>query len=381
MNGNTLTQKQFSAMITTSLLSPLLRSLPRAAVESAGKAAWLSVFPAFFLLFAMMGLQGCLVRQLPPGKGYADLILKWMGPVAGRAVLILFWVWFLFYSGFVLRSGAERLVAAVYPESPQLPFLLVMTVLCLLVSLGSLRAAGRTAYLLRTFLLFALAMVLFFAAPNISRENLLPVPWNNAGGTFLGALPIAAIGGLMGCFPFLMGYVEPIDQPAKKSVSLILIYLAIAGLICLEVVGTFGAELTKQLAYPFFLMVRDISIFHITQRIEAVVVVLWFFADFILCAAMLRCAYECIRLVFSLPNPETEPLLSLKNGRWLMWFGAAFVVFCGSFVTNSALKLEEWSDLIIPCLGTVLIYVVLPILFFIGWARGKTEKVRRHGLF
>lgn len=379
MNGNTLTQKQFSAMITTSLLSPLLRSLPRAVVQTAGKAAWLSIIPAFFLLLAMMALQGCLVRQLPPGKGYADLILKWLGPVAGRAVLIVFWAWFIFYSGFVLRSGAERLVAAVYPESPPLPFLLVMTVLCLLVSLGSLRAAGRTAYLLRIFLLFALAMVLFFAAPNISRENLLPIPWNNTKGTLLGALPIAAIGGLIGCFPFLMGYVEPIDQPVRKSVSLVLICLAIAGLICLEVVGTFGAELTEKLAYPFFLMVRDISIFHITQRIEAVVVVLWIFADFILCAAMLRCAFECIRLVFSLPNPETEPLLSLKNGRWLMWIGAALVVFCGSYLTNSALKLEEWSDRIVPYLGAFLIYAVLPILFFIGWVRGKTANTKRHG--
>lgn len=367
-------------MILTSMLSPLLRSLPRAAVHSAGKAAWLCVLPAFFLLMAMLALHGCFIRQLRPGMGYADLILKWLGPAAGRLVLLLYWVWFLFYTGFILRSGAERLAAAVYPESAVFPFMLVIAALCLLAALGSLRAAGRCAVLLRSFLLIALSLILLFAAPNISRENLTPIPWLDYKGILLGSLPIAAIGGLAGSFPFLMRYVEPVKQPARKAVSLILTTLAIAGVLCIEVVGTFGPALTEKLTYPFFLMVRDISIFRITQRIEAVVVVLWIFADFILCSSMLRCAHECLRALLSLPDPEREPLFSLKGGRWLLWAETGLILLFGMLVTRTAFQLEKWGDFIIPLAGVLLMYAALLLFFFIGWIRGKTEPYEKgHG--
>lgn len=379
MKPNTITKKQFGAMILVSMLSPLLRSLPRAAVHFAGKGAWLSVLPAFLLLLVMLALQSCLLRRLPPGKGYADIFLDWLGPVAGRLALALYGLWFLFYAGFVLRSGTERLVAAVYPQSPLFPILLVMTTLCLLAALGTLRATGRAAVLLRTFLLAALGLVLLFAAPNISRENLTPIPWDNGTGILLGALPIAAIGGLMGSFPFLMGYVDRVEAPGRKAVFLILAVLFIAWLLCFEVVGTFGASLTETLSYPFFLMVRDISVFHITQRVEAVVIVLWIFADFILCTSMLRCAHECIRKLFSLPDPETEPVLSLKNGRWLLWLEAGLILLFSLLVTGSALNLELWSDHLIPLSGVLMMYAGLPIVFFVGRLRGKTGIAKGHG--
>lgn len=379
MTGKTMTQKHFAALITASMLSPLLRSLPRAVVKAADKDAWLCIFPAFLLLLFLYAIQGRLLRKVPPGKGYADLILHCLGPVAGRIILILYGIWFLFYSGFILRSGTERLVAAVYPERPILPFMIVMTTLCLVAALGTLRAAGRAAFLLRSFLLAALTLVFIFAAPNISRENLTPIFQADAAGILLGSFSIAAIGGLGGCFPFLLRYVEPFDHPVRKAVPLVLICLAVAGLLCFEIVGTFGAALTEKLAYPFFLMVRDISIFHVTQRIEAVVVVFWIFADFILCSSMLRCAHECIRTVFHLPDPETEPALSLKGGKWLIWIEAALIPVFGFLVTSSAFELEKWADGIVPLAGLFMFYALLPVIAVIGGLRDFVKAIKRHG--
>lgn len=374
MNGHKLTHKQFSALIVTSLLSPMLRSLPRAVVSTAGRGAWLSAAPAFLLLFVMLIFQSFLLRQLRPGEGYSDLLLRWLGPIFGRIVLLIYWAFFLFYAGFILRSGTERLVAAIYPESPLFPFMLIMLGLFLTVSLGTLRAVGRTAFLLQSFLLTALALVLIFAMPNISWENLTPIPRENAGGIFLGAFPLAFIGGLAGTFPFLMGYVETVDRPVQKSLPTVLAMLVLACILCLEVVGTFGAALTEKLGYPFFIMVRDISIFHITQRIEAVVVVLWMFTDFILCTSMLRCAYETIRTVFCLPDPETEPLFSPRLGRWVLWLEGAIVLAFGYFIARSAFELEVLADRIVPALGFCFIYIGMALAWCVGWIRGRLSK-------
>lgn len=372
MNEKKLTEKQFGALIITSLLSPLLRSLPRAVVHTAEQGAWLSVVPAFFVLMALAAFSGYLIRRLGPEEGYGQLLLRWLGPVGGRAVLCIYGLWFLVYAGFVLRSGADRLVSAVYPESPQLPFMAVTLGLCLILALGTLRATGRTAFLLKTVLLSALGLVLLFAAPNVSVENLLPVPWYNISGILIGSLPLLSIGGLAATFPFLMGYVEPISSPGRKGVHLALFHLFLALILCLEVVGTFGPALTEKLTYPFFLMVRDISVFRITQRIEAVVVVIWMLADFILCAAMLRCAFEVFRCIFSLPDPEQEPVFSLRGGRWILWLEAGAVLAAALWITNPSFRSAALSDVIIPLAGSFTIYILLPLCWFIGFLRGRT---------
>ena len=378
MKDTLLTQKQFAAMIVTSLLSPLLRSLPRATVSAAGRGAWLSVAPALGLLLAMLAFQAALLRQLRPGEGYAQLLLRWLGPIAGRIALFLYAAFFLFYTGFIFRSGSERLVAAIYPESPLFPFMLVMMGLCLLVSLGTVRALGRTAFFLRSFLLISLGLILLFAAPNLERGNLTPIPWEDLGGIALGALPIAAIGGLAGAFPFLMGYVEPVAQPGRRAVPTLLFLLALAGILSLEVIGTFGAALVQRLSYPFFLMVRDISVFHITQRIEALVVVLWMFADFILCVSMLRCAYEALRTALTLPEPDSEPLRSLRKGRWLLCAEAAAVLLCSRLIARSTFDLAVIADRVIPLAGFCFIYIGLALCWCVGRLRKKAA-LRRDG--
>ncbi len=374
MNHKLLTQKQFAALIFTSLLSPLLRSVPRAAVTIAGRGVWISMIPAFFILLALVLFLNVLIRRLRPGEGFADLFMRWLGPAGGRIILLLYGLWFLLYAGFVLRSGAARLVAAVYPDSPIFPFLAIMLTLCLLAALGTLRAAGRTAFLLQSFLLAALGLILLSAAPNITFKNLLPIPLDNISGILLGSLPFAAMGSLGACFPFLLSYVEPIEEPGRKAIPLVLGFVFIGIILCLEVVGTFGPGLTARLSFPFFLMVRDISVFRITQRIEAVVVVLWIFADFILCTAMLRSTFEILRTVFSLPNGEDGPIFSLRKGRWLLWAEAALVLAGGLFISRSSFETAALSDRIIPFIGAVYVYIGMPLCWFIGFLRGKTEK-------
>lgn len=373
MKDKYLTEKQFAALIFTSLLSPLLRSVPRASVETAGRGVWLSMVPALVLLLLLTAFLSALIRRLQPGEDFADLLLRWLGPVAGRIVLILYAVWFLLYAGFVLRSGTARLVTAVYPENPIFPFLFVLLGLCLLAALGTVRALGRTAFLLQSFLLAALGLILLSAAPNISPENLLPVPLENVSGILLGSLPFAAMGSMGACFLFLMRHVRPVAEPGKKAFPLSLGFFFIGTVLCLEVTGTFGPALTARLSFPFFLMVRDISVFRITQRIEAVVVVLWIFADFILCASMLRCAFSILQSVFSLPEPDDEKVFSFRNGRWLLWAEAALVLFCSYYISRSSFETAELSDRVIPYIGGCTIFIGLPLWWLIGFLRGKTK--------
>lgn len=374
MKDDHLTEKQFSAAVFTALLSPMMRVLPRGAAILAGKWATLSVLPAIPVLAALAFLMASLRRSMQPGEGAAQLILRVFGSVLGRLLLAGYAAWFLFYAGFILRSGAERLTATVYPHSDPAPFVAVMLALSLLAALGTLRAAGRTAAVLRAVMLAVLAAVFLLAVPNIEKENLVPLRMEDSRGVLAGALPIVTVGGAAGLFSFLRGYTPP---AGKDAVRLLLpplaLFAAAAGCLTLVTVGAFGAKLTARLSYPFFTMIRDLSLSGTAQRFEAAVIALWVFADFILCTLLLRCAHEALRAIFGFPQAEADggSLFRMGGGRWLLWAGAAAAGLCALKLPSAADEFRLWMERLVPLALDIAVYGGFPLLWLVGKLRKK----------
>lgn len=371
MKNKPATRKQFAAAIFTALLSPMMRVLPRAAVTPAGAGAWLSVIPALPALLLLSALMTDLRRAAGTGEGMANTILRFLGPVFGRMLLLLYAAWFLFYAGFILRRGAERLTAAVYQQSGADPFILALLALCLLTALGAFRAAARTAVLLQSILFFALGLVCLFSLPNLSAKNLLPLSLSDAPGIACGALPVVTVGGVAALFSFLNAYVEPEDRPVRFIARPLALFSVVAALICFETVGTFGAALTERLSYPFFTMIRDLSLFHKARRIEAVVIALWVFADYILCTLLLRCAHEALRTILGLPKSDGLPAFAMGSGRWLYPLEAAAVFLAGHFLAPSSSWFSLLSERIVPLVMNCFVFGGFGLIWLVGKLRKK----------
>lgn len=369
MQDRTVTRPQFAAAIFTALLSPLLRVLPRASVGLAGRAAWLCAVPAFFILLILTALMNSLRRRMSPGEGMADVVMRFFGPILGRVLLVLYGAWFLFYAGFILRSGAVRLTATVYQQTGADPFIVIMLALCLIAALGTLRAAARTAVLLRAILLIALGMVSVFALSNLSMKNLFPLRLSDAPGIVPGAWPILTVGGVAALFSFLNAYVDQTDTPVRWTLPPLTVFTVVSSLVCFISVGTFGAALTTRLSYPFFTMIREVSLFNLNQRIEAVVIALWVFADFILCALLLRCAHEAFRTVFRLPKPEDTSFFSLRSGRWLIWLEAPVVYACSHVISSSSDRYLFWSQTLVPLIMNLFVFGGFSLIWLVGRMR------------
>ena len=373
MRDDSVTDRQFAAAVFTAVLSPMLRVLPRAAAVSAGRWAWLTVPAALPLLLLLALLMGSLRRGLALGEGAAGLFLRAFGPVFGRVLLALYAGWILFYAGFILRSGAERLASAAYQHSGPEPFLLATLAAALFAALGTLRGAARTGVVFRAVLLAVLGAVLALSLPNIEAANLRPAGPVSAGGLADGARSVAAVGGTAALFSFLRGYTGPRGRDAARSLlPPLALFAAVAAALCLVPVGVFGAALTARLSYPFFTMVRDLSVLGVTQRFEAVVIALWVFADFLLCVLLLRCAHEALRAIFLLPSPEgNEALLSLRGGRWLLLFETAAAGACALALPAAAEDLRLWSERLVPLLMCLFVYGGFPLLWLVGKLRKK----------
>ncbi len=370
MGDDRVTPRQARAAAFTALLAPLIRVLPRGAAALAGRGAWLSVFAAAPALLALALLLRSLCRALAPGEGLAPLFLRVFGPVLGRALLVLYGGWSFLYAGFVLRGGAERLAAAAYPHSGPEPFILAMLALSLLASLGTVRGLARTGAVLRGLLLGVLLLMFLLALRDLDPENLFPLRDVRPRDVLLGALPAATVGGAAALFSFLAGYAEPSSRPGRDLASLLLCYLLTASALCLTTVGSFGAGLTTRLSYPFFTMLRDITLFGAAQRFEAAVIALWVFSDLLLCTLLLRCGNEAWRTVFALPVPEGDgPLRSLRRGRWLLWVGAALAGGCAALVSPSSEVFRLWTDRLAPLLMDLFVWGGLPLLWLVGRLR------------
>ena len=373
MNERTVTTKQFSAAAFAALLSPLMRILPRTTAEIAGRASWLCVVPAFLILMILGALMTSLRRQTPAGEGMADVVMRFFGPVFGRMLLLLYGVWFLVYAGFILRSGAVRLTAAVYRHSGAEPFVVIMLLLGLIASLGTMRAAVRTGGLFSVILLLALMLVCVFSLSNLSYKNLFPLRLTDAFPSLMGAWLVWTVGSVAALFSFLNAYETPPERPFRSFLLPLVLFCAVACVISIEALSTFGPALTAKLNYPFFTMIRDITLFGLSQRFEAVVIVLWVFADFILCTLLLRCAHEAFRTILRLQKPEDTAFFDFRRGRWILLMEAPVVYGFSLILHRSPDRFLFWSQTMIPLIMNLFVFGGFALIWIVGKARGRFQ--------
>lgn len=355
-----ISRRQLSMLLFVSALSPLIRQTPGMAVLDAGRAVWLSALLALLPLPLGGWMLGRLLRRRRPGEGLGGVILTVFGNGIGTAAVLLFTVWTVFYAGFVLRAGADRFVTAVYTGSPPWLFMAVMAALCVPACLGRLRTLARCAEIALGALLAVFALVFAFCVPGIDAANLVPLGENAFSDALRGVPRLLSTLTV----PLLLAFLSDRTEPGALTGSFDRVFLALGLLsaaLCVTVVGTFGAELTGEMHYPFFVMIRCIRIFRLLERIEALVVAQWVVTDFLLLGALLQAAAGNLTLCF--------PKLSRRRGA--VGLGAlALCILSGALCAPTAFSLRTLQAVLVP-IASAAAAGLLVLTFLVGLARKK----------
>ena len=120
------------------------------------------------------------------------------------------------------------------------------------------------------------------------------------------------------------------------------------------------------------MLVRTLVFFRTVERVEALVVMLWIFPDFLMAALFFWAGQYALRLLCGFhPDIKMHARLDFTEGRVLIWaFGAAAIIL-SLFLAPEPRQLERWSTVYIPCANLAFVFGYLPLLYIVG---KKTQK-------
>lgn len=361
-------RRQLFALGTMVLLVPALRHFVTASAKYAGRAAWLTPLIAALPMLLYLHFLSDFMDRRQEGENLPELMLRGLGPKLGRIALAVTAAWLLLYTGFVLRSAADRLIITIYPNSSPAAFVLPLGLVCLVAALGKPRSLVRCALLVKPLVLAALVIILALALSSAKLSNLLPLTVNDAlpaAVGSLGALNVLLVGSYTLCF--VEGLLPRSQGRARESTLWLLKMVVLLCLLAAAITGMFGAELTVRMNRPFFVMVRNLVFFRTVERVEALVAMLWLFPDFLLTSLLLWSGQHCLRLVFRFDSAQAgEKFLDMGEGRWLLFPCALVAILTGLFLGRSAQGLALWSSQIIPLMNLGYALLFLPAVYIIG---------------
>lgn len=360
-NRDSLSARQFTALAFVSTLSPLVRRFPRILAALAGRGALLAVaLGALLMLPPLIGAR-LLLRRRPAGEGLAEVVSDILGRSLGRLLTGVYGVWFLCYAGFLLRSGAERFCATVYPGAASAVFIVGMALLCALAAARRTAPLGRTAMLLRPLMLFLILTVALLTAKDLDPTLLLPMKSAPPSGVLAAALETANMLSVL----FFLGFLrDRLAEPLRARTALpwLAALLGTVALMAVGCLGMFGPALTARLRYPYFMLVRDMTVLGALERAEPLVLALWVFPDFLFLSLLLRLGAKCLGFALGLrgeENPWPPCLCALAAA-------AAALALPGALAVQ-----ERLSETLVPRLCAALAFAPLPPLLLIGRLRKR----------
>lgn len=357
---DTVSGSQLAILAAMGLFSPIIRLLPKAATQVAGTAAYLAPLAAIPVVALFLVMSCSFAKSRLDGEGLADVIIRILGNVCGKAVCVIFLLWFIFYASVILRSSGERLLSTIYPGGSLWIFLPITSALAFMGAWGKIKSLANTSQIFLKLLLAVLLFVFLFTVPQVSKNNLLPV-------SYLDTLPVLTAGVLianvlspMSYVLFLAFAVEKKDRNFRMPWLLCLMLIITVFFLIFSIVGNFGAQFTNNMQSPFFSMIHNIKIFNTVERFEAVVVALWVLTDFVF-----------LSFLFTILKTVSGKVLRLRNNNPSLFIITPVVLLTAIFMENDSFSFMYISEALCPFINACFTFILLPIIWLIGKLRKK----------
>ncbi|WJE53550.1 endospore germination permease [Bacillus cereus] len=167
---NDITLMQYIFLINGMQVATGVLSLPRLLAEKAGTDGWIAILIGW-VFSTISGIFIVKTAARYPEDTLYDILIRLFGKIVGKALVVIYMIYFAFYSCIILVNAMLYLKGWLLPKTPDYIIIFLFSIPTFLVVRNGLRIIGRYSEL--TFYMM-LWIPLFFLIPLKESGSLLP---------------------------------------------------------------------------------------------------------------------------------------------------------------------------------------------------------------
>ncbi|GGB69299.1 GerAB/ArcD/ProY family transporter [Fictibacillus barbaricus] len=340
-----LSNVQIFWILTTHALGVTLMLTIRQTISISRQDAWISVLigGAFSLLIVYVAVK---LSQMFPKMTFVEYTQLLLGKKLGKLVLLLYFAQWYTVNGVILREFSE-LMKLTMPQTPTFVIIIGMLLIVVFATYHGIEIIGRCSEFIGPIIIISILVTFILNINNMDISKLSPVFEETGTAAILkGAIPTAGFVGQNFVVFMLIAFLSKPKDGLKAALWGTAIPSIVVALATLIVIATFSPFLPSHMWYPYFRLIRVISVLDFIQNVDVIFIVVW-----------LTSVFMRLALIFFAATYGAAQFFNVKNWRRLIWINAP-VVFLISLLPQSVVM----SDILYPVYITQRI--ALPIVMF-----------------
>jgi len=354
-----ISMRQFFIIFVIGVAALVIRVVPKYSAYFAEQNTWISSLAALIPMFLLLYLLHSIMRK-GKDKSFEESCTRILGKTGAKIVMTLYLIMSIIFLTFRIRYFAEKCMASIF-TSVQIEFFIISLLFVVyLITRNNIQGFARFSEFIWIPLLLFIAAVFFITIPDIKISNLYPTTIYDIDNIFMGVLPITAIFVYLPCMLFLGEHVKDKEKFLKTGMKYVTIAASIGVVITFTTIGVFGSKLSQAFTQPYFIALKNIELFTVLERMEALAITFWIVTDIVLIIALIYVITELITKIFNIESRKNMivPVLFLEYTLSI-------------YAVNNIFELEDYSRGI----GGIIYMVFgigVPILIYLI---GKFRKV------
>lgn len=347
-----ITYRQLILLLALSRIIITITYLPALLEPPRNQNVWISEL-LFFPVQLIFALPVYLLWKRFPNQTiiqYSQNLIGKLGKVIG---ILIFW-YFLHSTAIFIGQFGLFMTSSVMPETPNLFLSSTLVLGCAYAVYKGLEVISRLSELFAPIVMLAIITVFFLLAKDMNLKILTPVLEKGiipvTQGSIIYSSRTLEILGLAMLLPYLNNH-QKTKTVFIASFAFISIFFVI---ITLPVQTIFGLEEASNRTFPFYSVVRLISIGDIIERIESVHMAIWVLGAFV------KLAFYYYLIVLSLSQ-----LLNLKSYQPLILPIGSILIPLSSLVAPSLIELKTFTSYEVFVWYSYFFILLIPLLLLL----------------
>lgn len=344
-----ITVRQMLLLVISTVFSPAVRLFSSFYSASTNQSAWIAPLIAGVITLAFVFVLNGIMKS---GRSFFSQAEFSFGKRGAKAVGAVYLIWGTLLTALQMRYYSQRITTTIYTDIGLDPFVIVMAVLCIFALNKGIETFARMNEMISALVLAVTVGIMLLLVREAKTDRLLPL---DDGESVLRATACTAAN--FGYITFTLFFADKLTQKEKflrKSIVTVSVISLLSLWLFFSVVATLGPAVIKKLEYPFFGVVKQITVGEFLQHIEALIVTLWIMSDFVIIAFIGSAMTELAGFLFN-----TEKVKQLHLPYYVIC--TVLVPFLGR--NDGDLKLLS-EKIFVPANLILLFFVPCVMLFF-----------------